>query len=63
MVFTGLLLTPGSALMWAQSRARQGEPASEMHISPLSLFSPKFCHIKIYDRIYLYISLLKVEML
>ena len=58
MVFTGLLLTPGSALMWAQSRAG----FRDAH-SPLSLFSPKFCHIKIYDRIYLYISLLKVEML
>ena len=44
---------PGTALMWAQSRARQGEGFRDAH-SLFSLFCLKFCRMKIYDRLYLY---------
>ena len=53
MVFTGLLPGP-QALLSCGLKVGPGKlRASEMHIL-FSLFRPKFCHMKIYDRLYLY---------
>ena len=53
MVFTGLLPGPQALLSCGLKVGPGKVRASEMHIL-FGLFSPKFCHMKIYGRLYLY---------